>query len=139
MLPSTGSVASARLAEVLLLDSATLLEPVEPPFLQVAFFPVERSAEELMPIALNNRPEIASRRELFAAAEQILRQERNRPLLPNIIVTTPSTTTGLIAAGTFGNVIRFLAPLTVTDDELDEGLEALAECFAAVASHATVG
>jgi 4-aminobutyrate aminotransferase / (S)-3-amino-2-methylpropionate transaminase / 5-aminovalerate transaminase len=45
----------------------------------------------------------------------------------------------LIAAGTFGNVIRFLTPLTVTDDELDEGLEALSECFAAVTSHATVG
>src|SRR5262249_33838045 len=29
----------------------------------------------------------------------------------------------LIAAGTFGNVIRFLPPLTMSDDELDEGLE----------------
>jgi outer membrane protein TolC len=96
-------VASARLAEVLLLDSATLLEPVEPPFLQVAFFPEERSAEELMPVALNNRPEIASRRELFAAAELLLRRERSRPLLPNLIVTTPATPTGLIAAGTFAS------------------------------------
>ncbi|HJZ73170.1 MAG TPA: 4-aminobutyrate--2-oxoglutarate transaminase [Vicinamibacterales bacterium] len=38
----------------------------------------------------------------------------------------------LIAAGTFGNVIRFLTPLTISDDELDEGLDVLAGCFAAV-------
>jgi len=42
----------------------------------------------------------------------------------------------LIAAGTFGNVVRFLAPLTIADDELDEGLAVLAECFAAVAAQA---
>src|SRR5262249_55961050 len=39
----------------------------------------------------------------------------------------------LIAAGTFGNVIRFLTPLTISDDELDEGLGVLAGGFAAVA------
>ncbi len=35
----------------------------------------------------------------------------------------------LISAGTFGNVIRFLAPLVITDDELDEGLDVLGGCF----------
>jgi len=29
----------------------------------------------------------------------------------------------LISAGTFGNVIRFLLPLVVTDDQLAEGLD----------------
>ena len=94
-------VASAQLAEVLLLDPATLLEPIEPPFLQVTLVPVERSPDELMPIALNSRPEIASRRELVAAAEMILRQEKNRPFLPNLIVTSPATGTGLISGGNF--------------------------------------
>jgi 4-aminobutyrate aminotransferase/(S)-3-amino-2-methylpropionate transaminase len=42
----------------------------------------------------------------------------------------------LIAAGTFGNVVRFLAPLSISDDELDEGLDVLAGCFAAAASAA---
>jgi 4-aminobutyrate aminotransferase/(S)-3-amino-2-methylpropionate transaminase len=37
----------------------------------------------------------------------------------------------LIAAGTYGNVVRFLAPLTITDEELDEGLAILAQCFTA--------
>jgi outer membrane protein TolC len=96
-------VASARLAEVLLLDPATLLEPIEPPFLQVTFVADGPSAGELMPIALRNRPEIASRRDLVAAAEQLLRQEKSRPLLPNLIVVSPSTTTGLIAAGSFSS------------------------------------
>jgi 4-aminobutyrate aminotransferase / (S)-3-amino-2-methylpropionate transaminase / 5-aminovalerate transaminase len=45
----------------------------------------------------------------------------------------------LIAAGTLGNVIRFLTPLTISDDELDEGLEALSACFAAVAPQAIAG
>jgi outer membrane protein TolC len=94
-------VASARLAEILLLDPATLLEPIEPPFLQVTLVSADRSPDELMPIALNNRPEIASRKELVAAAEQFLRQEKNRPLLPNLVVVSPATTTGLLAAGNF--------------------------------------
>jgi 4-aminobutyrate aminotransferase/(S)-3-amino-2-methylpropionate transaminase len=37
----------------------------------------------------------------------------------------------LIPAGTFGNVIRFLTPLTITDEELDEGLDVLARCVEA--------
>jgi 4-aminobutyrate aminotransferase/(S)-3-amino-2-methylpropionate transaminase len=45
----------------------------------------------------------------------------------------------MIAAGTFGNVIRFLTPLTIDDEELDEGLEVLSDCFAAVAAHAIAG
>jgi 4-aminobutyrate aminotransferase/(S)-3-amino-2-methylpropionate transaminase len=45
----------------------------------------------------------------------------------------------LIPAGTFGNVIRFLTPLTIADDELDEGLEVLSGCFAAVTAHAVAG
>jgi outer membrane protein TolC len=94
-------VASARLAEVLLLDPATLLAPIEPPFLQVSFVPDARTAGELMPIAVRNRPEIAARQELVVAAEQLLRQEKTRPFLPNLIVVSPATTTGLLAAGNY--------------------------------------
>jgi outer membrane protein TolC len=92
-------VASAKLAEVLLLDPATLLQPIEPPFLQISLIPAASTADELMPVALSNRPEIASRRELVAAAEQLLRQEQKRPFLPNLVVTSPATTTGILAAG----------------------------------------
>jgi outer membrane protein TolC len=94
-------VASARLAEVLLLEPETLLEPIEPPFLQVTLVPADQSLADLIPVALNNRPEIASRRELVAVATQVLREEKWRPLLPTLIVTSPATTTGLLAAGNF--------------------------------------
>jgi 4-aminobutyrate aminotransferase / (S)-3-amino-2-methylpropionate transaminase / 5-aminovalerate transaminase len=43
----------------------------------------------------------------------------------------------LIAAGTFGNVVRFLTPLVISDDDLDEGLEVMTGCLSAVASAAT--
>jgi outer membrane protein TolC len=94
-------VASARLAEILLLEPSTLLEPIEPPFLQVILVPCQESLEELVAIAVQNRPEIASRRELVIAANMLLRREKARPLLPTLFVLSPATTTGLLAAGNF--------------------------------------
>lgn len=44
----------------------------------------------------------------------------------------------MIAAGTYGNVIRFLTPLVIADDELNEGLEVIAGCLEAVTSKAAV-
>src|SRR5438270_6571051 len=38
----------------------------------------------------------------------------------------------LYKAGTYGNVIRFLAPLVIDDEELDEGLDILEDAIAAV-------
>ena len=96
-------VASARLAEILLLEPGDLLEPVEPPFLQVTLVSADSSPNQLIPVALNNRPELASRRDLLVAAHELLRREKNRPFLPNLIVTSPATTTGLIAGGNFSS------------------------------------
>jgi 4-aminobutyrate aminotransferase / (S)-3-amino-2-methylpropionate transaminase / 5-aminovalerate transaminase len=45
----------------------------------------------------------------------------------------------MVGAGTFGNVIRFLAPLTIADAELDEGLEVLAGCFMTACSALALG
>jgi outer membrane protein TolC len=94
-------VASASLAQILLLDPEILLEPIEPPFIEITMIPADQTAAELVPVAINNRPEIASQRELLAAAEMRLRQEKKRPFLPSMIITSPSTTTGLLAAGNF--------------------------------------
>jgi outer membrane protein TolC len=94
-------VTSAQLAEVLLLDPETLLEPVEPPFLQVTLIPCDETPESLTRIAVNNRPEIASRRELVAAAEQLLNREKSRPFLPILYVLSPTTATGQLAAGNY--------------------------------------
>jgi outer membrane protein TolC len=94
-------VASAQLAEVLLLDPSTLLEPVEPPFLQVTLIPCEETPETLVPIAVRNRPEIASRRELVAAAEMLLHREKARPFLPYLFVISPAAANGQLGAGNY--------------------------------------
>jgi outer membrane protein TolC len=96
-------VASARLAEVLLLDPSTLLEPVEPPFLQVTLIPCEETPENLVPIAVRNRPEIASRRELVAAAEMLLSREKSRPFLPYLFVISPAAANGQLGAGNYAS------------------------------------
>ncbi len=38
----------------------------------------------------------------------------------------------VLSAGTFGNVLRFLPPLTITDDLLDDAIGVLADAFAAL-------
>jgi 4-aminobutyrate aminotransferase/(S)-3-amino-2-methylpropionate transaminase len=38
----------------------------------------------------------------------------------------------LLPAGTYGNVVRFLFPLTITDEELDEGLDVVEDALRAV-------
>jgi outer membrane protein TolC len=96
-------VASARMAEVILLEPTTLLEPIEPPFLQITLVPPDQNADGLLPVALSNRPEIASRRELLGAAEQLLREEQKRPFLPVLAVVSPATATGLLSAGNFAS------------------------------------
>ena len=57
---------------------------------QVTLIPADQTAAELVPIAINNRPEIASQRELLAAANQRLKQEKKRPFLPNLIILSPA-------------------------------------------------
>jgi outer membrane protein TolC len=92
-------VVSAQLAEILLLDPETLLEPVEPPFVQVSLIPATETVSELVALAINTRPEIVSQRDLLAAANQRLKEEKKRPFLPNLFVLSPATGTGLLAAG----------------------------------------
>ena len=62
-------VQSARLTRVLRLDPRAVVEPLEHDHLQITLINPARELEELMPIALTNRPEIASRQALIAAAE----------------------------------------------------------------------
>ena len=93
-------VASARLMEVLLLDPNLVLEPVEPPYLQVVLIPDCEPIEGLLPVAQANRPELASQKSLLAAANMNLRREKSRPFVPNLIISSPATPSGLLSAGT---------------------------------------
>jgi 4-aminobutyrate aminotransferase / (S)-3-amino-2-methylpropionate transaminase / 5-aminovalerate transaminase len=37
----------------------------------------------------------------------------------------------VLTCGTYGNVLRFLPPLTISDELLNEGLDVLADAFSA--------
>ncbi len=75
-------VQSANLTQVLRLDPRAVLEPLEHDHAQVTLVDPGRPLDDLMPIALTNRPELASQQALVQAAEYGVRREKNRPLLP---------------------------------------------------------
>ncbi len=71
--------------------------------LQITLIDPGRSLEELMPVALTNRPELASRRALVKAAEVAVRREKARTFLPSVYLTGFQTPGGmLIQGGVFG-------------------------------------
>jgi outer membrane protein TolC len=95
--------ASAELNRLLRLDPAALVEPIEPPHLQVTLIDLSRPVDELIPIALTNRPELAAQQALVRAALERLRQEKMRPLVPSVLLRGASTNpTGTLGAGVFG-------------------------------------
>lgn len=96
-------VASADLLRVLRLDPATQVDPVEPPELRVDLVRLDRPVDELIPIGLTLRPELASQQALVQAALRVLQQERARPFVPNLMVRGASTNpTGTFATSFFG-------------------------------------
>ena len=69
-------VRSADLTQVLRLDPRAVVEPLEQDHLQITLIDPARPLEDLMTVAMNNRPEIASRRALVKAAEVAIRREK---------------------------------------------------------------
>jgi outer membrane protein TolC len=105
--------ASAELTRILRLEASAVVEPVEPPSLQITLVALDKRIDDLIPIGLTNRPELAAQQALVQAALQHLRQEKIRPLVPSILLRGASTNpAGTLAGGTFGggindNVSRF--------------------------------
>lgn len=96
-------VASADLVRILRLEPSALVDPLEPPHLQVTLLPPNQPVDDLIPIALMNRPELASRQALVAATLERLRQEKLRPLVPSVLLRGASTNpAGTLAGGYFG-------------------------------------
>ena len=94
---------SATLARVLRLDPAALVQPVEPPDLQVTLVPLDRPVDDLIPVALTNRPELAAGQALVAATLQRLKQEKLRPLTPSVLLRGAATNPGgTLSTGLFG-------------------------------------
>jgi outer membrane protein TolC len=96
-------VASAELMRLLRLPASALVQPLEPPHLQVTLVPGNCPADELIELALFGRPELAAQRALVEAALARWRQEKWRPWTPSLFLRGASTpVTGMMAAGVFG-------------------------------------
>jgi len=94
---------SAELNRLLRLEPTTLVEPLEPPQLQVTLLDQNYALDDLIPIALVQRPELAAQQALVQATLQRLRAERLRPLIPSVVLRGASTNpAGTLAAGVFG-------------------------------------
>jgi outer membrane protein TolC len=103
-------VASAELLRVLRLDPAALVEPVEPPQLRVDLINLRRDLDELIALALLQRPELAAQHAQVEATLALLKQERLRPLIPSILLRGVSTSPG----GTLSTGVFFPQPFGST-------------------------
>jgi outer membrane protein TolC len=79
-------VVSADLTRELRLNPITVVEPLEPPELQVTLISPKEPVDELVVVGLTNRPELAANQALVQATLVRLRQERMRPLIPSLIL-----------------------------------------------------
>jgi outer membrane protein TolC len=96
-------VSSADLLRVLRLDPAAQVEPLEPPHLRVDLIDLRKPVDDLIPIGLTYRPELAAQQAQVQATLALLRQERLRPLIPSVLLRGYSTpVTGTLGAGYFG-------------------------------------
>src|SRR5207249_6566087 len=96
-------VASADLVRVLRLDPSALIEPLEVPHLHVTLVTLDKPVDDLIPVALTSRPELAAQQALVQATLVRLRQERLRPLIPSVLLRGASTNpAGTLAGGYFG-------------------------------------
>jgi outer membrane protein TolC len=95
--------ASAELLRVLHLDPTLFVEPVEPPHLQVKLLALDKPVDDLVPVALTNRPELAAQQALVQATLKLLKQEKMRPLIPSVLLRGFSTpVVGSLGFGLFG-------------------------------------
>ncbi len=95
-------VQSANLTQVLRLDPRAMVEPQEHDHAQITLIDPGRALEDLMAVALTNRPEIASRRALVQAATAAIRREKMRMILPNVAINGFQTPNEMLQAGIFG-------------------------------------
>lgn len=95
-------IASAELTRVLRLDPRAVVEPLEHDHLQITLISPERSLDELIPIALKNRPELASHQAVVQAMLVSIRQEKLRPLLPSLFINGFQSPYELMQVGAVG-------------------------------------
>jgi outer membrane protein TolC len=94
--------ASANLTQVLRLDPRAVVEPLEHDHMQITLIEPDRSLDDLIPIGLTNRPELAAHQDLVQAALVRIRQEKMRPFLPVLMLQGFQTPYEQIEFGGFG-------------------------------------
>ncbi len=85
-LEGKAAVASALLAQLLLVDATVDLRPTDPAIVAITLVAADSSLDELAATGLMNRPELAESRTLVEAALARWRQARTGPLLPRLEV-----------------------------------------------------
>ena len=95
-------VHSADLTQVLRLDPRAVVVPLEEDHLQITLIDPARPLDDLIPVGLTNRPELASQQALVQAVAARIRRERGRMLLPSILINGFQTPDELLQAGIFG-------------------------------------
>jgi outer membrane protein TolC len=112
-------VASAELDRILRLEPTLVLVPIEPPHLRITLIPPETPADELIPVAVERRPEVAFAEAQAEAASERVRQEKWRPFLPTLFVRGGGTQTpdplmyGTYGGGPGGTLSQFGSRLDV--------------------------
>lgn len=99
-------VSSAQLNRLLRLDALTRVEPLEPPDLKWTLVKADEPVDELIPLALTNRPELATQQALVQATLTRLKQEKMRPLIPSLLFRGTATPHGTLMGGVFGGGIN---------------------------------
>lgn len=96
-------ISSANLTQILRLDPSAVVMPLEQDHLQITLIDPARSLDELIEIGATQRPEIAASSARIRAAEARVRREKNRPLLPLVLITGFQTPGGMVSQfGVFG-------------------------------------
>lgn len=95
-------VSSADLTQTLRLDPRAVVVPLEHDHLQITLIDVTRPLDDLIPIGLTNRPELASNQALVQATLMALRREKMRPLIPSFLINGFQTPYEQLQAGIFG-------------------------------------
>lgn len=93
---------SAALTKVLRLDPRAVVEPLEPDHLQITLIDPGRPIDQLMAIALTNRPELASQQSLVQASLVKIRREKLRPVLPVVMMNGLQTPYEQLQFGALG-------------------------------------
>lgn len=97
-------VAAVRLAQLLHLDPALLLQPHDPAVVPIELVPTGASVSELVAQGLTRRPEVCEHRFLVGEAVQRLKREQYAPLIPSVLL---GLSYGGLGGGFGSNFVNF--------------------------------